>query len=204
MTMSPDESRETRPSLILRVRNAADTEAWATFVETYAPLVYRYCRRQGLQDCDASDMTQEVMAQVARSVRAFDYRPERGKFRNWLGTVARSRLANYVRSGRRPAQAQGGEWLDELASEDPGPAWAEEFDLQVLRTALARIEAHFEPTTWRAFELVWLEHRPAADAAQALGIPIEIVYVAKSRVLKRLREEVVTLMDDLPLYIPLG
>jgi RNA polymerase sigma-70 factor (ECF subfamily) len=201
MTASSD---STRPSLILRIKDARDDDAWATFVETYAPLVYRYCRRQGAQDSDAADVAQEVMAEVARSVRAFEYQPERGRFRDWLGVVTRTRLLNHLRSGRRAARDLAGGPLDgQDPTGDPGPEWAEEFHAQVLRTALDRIRPSFEPATWRAFERVWIDREPAPLAAQALGMPVEKVWVAKSRVLKRLREEVIVLAEDIPLYIPL-
>ena|SRR5581483_9711605 len=195
----------TRPSLLLRVRDPGDDDAWSTFLEIYAPLVYRYGRSRGLQDCDAADLAQEVMAQVARSIRSFEYRPERGRFRDWLGAVTHSKLADQARAGRRREQGRGGVGAAgaEVAG-DPGPDWAAEFNARVLRAALDRVRPHFEPATWRAFEVAWLEGRPAAEAARLLGTPIDAVYVAKSRVLKRLREEVMALAEDLPLYVPLG
>ncbi len=79
---------QTRPSLLARVRDVRDADAWQTFVTLYAPLVYRYVRQRGLQDADAADLTQDVMSAVARSIRTFEYRPERGRFRDWLRTIA--------------------------------------------------------------------------------------------------------------------
>ena len=196
----------TRPSLLLRIRDARDDDAWRTFLETYAPAVYRYCCRKGLQHADATDVTQEVMAQVARSAREFDYRPERGRFRDWLGIIAHNKLANHLRAGGHEARPIGGDGADlpePAAPGWPGSDWAEEFDAQVLRTALARTRPHFEPETWSAFERVWIDQRSAAEAARELAVPIDVVYVAKSRVLKRLREEVLALAEDLPLYVPL-
>src|SRR5882762_6857982 len=94
----------TRPSLLLRIKDAQDDDAWTTFVEVYAPLVYRYCRRNGLQDSDSADVAQEVLAQVARSIRQFEYDPGRGRFRDWLGAVIHSKLMNHFRSDRRETQ----------------------------------------------------------------------------------------------------
>jgi RNA polymerase sigma factor (sigma-70 family) len=158
-----------------------------------------------LQDSDAADVTQEVMAQVARSVPRFDYRPERGRFRDWLGAVARNKLADHLRSAGRSTRTGGEPEADpdEVPTGGADPDWGEEFDAQVYRTALERVRGHFEPATWRAFELAWVEGRPAAEAAHILGVPVDSVYVAKSRVLKRLREDVIALADDLPLYTPL-
>lgn len=197
----------TRPSLLLRIKDAQDASAWTTFVEIYAPLVYRYCRRKGLQDSDSADVTQEVMAQVARSIREFDYEPQRGRFRDWLGSVIHSKVMNHFRSAPRSVVGPigaGGELAEPVDPGDLGSDWAAEFNNHVLRVALDRIQPNFEPVTWRLFERVWLQNQKALDAANTEGVPIDTVYVAKSRVLKRLREEVTALAEDLPLYVPLG
>lgn len=205
MTGDESESR-TRPSLLFRIRNDRDEAAWSLFLDTYAPVVYRYCRRRGLQDSDAADVTQEVMTQIARSVSGFDYQPERGRFRDWLGVIVRNKLTDHLRSARRPLR-RATEKIDDpdaYAGAGTDPEWAEEFNAQLYRAALERIRVHFEAASWRAFELTWIEGRSAADAARTLRVPVDSIYVSKSRVLKRLREEIVALADDLPLYTPLG
>jgi RNA polymerase sigma factor (sigma-70 family) len=201
-----DSAFDTRPSLLVRIRDARDQEAWSTFLEIYAPVAYRYCRRRGLQDGDAADVTQEVMAQVARSAQRFEYRSERGRFRDWMGVIARNKVADHLRSARKSASAAGESQadLDEIATVGADPDWGEEFDAQVYRAALGRVRERFESASWRAFELVWVENCPAAEVAATLGVPVDAVYVAKSRVLKRLREEIIAIADDLPLYTPLG
>jgi len=93
MTTSP----HTRPSLLVRIRDAADREAWRQFVELYAPLVYRFARRRGLQDADAADLTQDVLQAVARSSGRLEYDPRRGTFRGWLFTVDRNKLHTFLR-----------------------------------------------------------------------------------------------------------
>jgi len=82
--------------------------------------------------------------------------------------------------------------------------WTADFNARVLQVALDRIRRNFEPATWQAFARVWLEDRPAPEAARELGLPVEGVYVAKSRVLKQLREEILTLAEDMPQIVPLG
>jgi RNA polymerase sigma-70 factor (ECF subfamily) len=201
-----DSSLHTRPSLLVRVRDVHDTESWRVFVETYGPLVYRYARRHGLQDADAADITQEVLAETARCLRTFEYQPERGRFRSWLGTLTRRQLARFHAKKRRQIAEVGGEAAEALSDQPAAQAdaeWTDEFNAQVLRVALARIQPHFELATWRAFERVWLDSRPAASTAGELGVPIEAVYLAKSRVLKRLREEILVLAEDLPQCVPL-
>ena len=206
--MSDSESAfHTRPSLLVRMKDTQDEDAWGTFVEVYAPLLYRYCLRRGLQSSDAADVAQDVLLQVARSVRTFEYRPEVGRFRDWLGAVANNKITDHLRAGRRTRQGGAGQTPDfeqAAAAADPGPSWSEEFHAHVLRTAIERIRPRFEPGTWRVFEAAWMEGRTADEVARALGVPLDSVYVAKSRVLKRLRDEVMALAEDLPLYVPLG
>ena len=201
-----DPALQTRPSLLMRLKNARDDAAWSQFLEIYAPVVYRYCRRRGLQDGDACAVTQEVMAQVARTAPQFDYHPERGRFRDWLGVLARNKLIDHARTAARAARLVNGSALDpdKIAANGADSDWSEEFDAQLYRAALERIRTHFEPTSWRAFELTWVDGEPAASAARALGISVDTVYVAKSRILKRLREEVLALADELPVYSPLA
>jgi len=96
------ESVTTRPSLLARIKDARDRQAWAEFVEIYAPMVYGFARNQGLQDADAADLTQEVLSAVARSAPRLEYDPARGTFRGWLFTVVRNELRDFAAArGRR-------------------------------------------------------------------------------------------------------
>ena len=90
----------TRASLLVRLRDPRDGPAWGEFVDLYAPLVYGYLRKQGLQDADAADLSQEVLGAVAGAVGRLEYDPRRGAFRNWLFTIVRRKLSNW-----RAAQA---------------------------------------------------------------------------------------------------
>jgi RNA polymerase sigma-70 factor (ECF subfamily) len=194
----------TRPSLLLRIRDPRDTEAWQTFVDVYGRLIYRHCRSRGLRHEDAENVTQEVFAQINRSIRGFDYRPELGRFRDWLGTVTRNEINRLLKKEGRAARGSGGveeeQALDSIAAREEDTAWAEEFNAHLLESALARSRPHFEEQTWRAFELVWLEKRPAVQVARELKVPIDRVYVAKSRVLERLQQEVQELAEDSILF----
>ncbi len=206
--MADIDSRSTHASLLFRLRDLHDTGAWQLFVSTYAPLIYRYCRRQGLQEADTADVTQEVLSQVTRSIATFDYQPERGRFRDWLGAVVRSKVARHHqnRARRKTAwtdQASSGA-LDEVIASEIDSEWADEFNAHLLQVALERIKADFEETNWRAFEMVWIENKGSAEAASTLGMTPSAVYVSKWRVLKRLREEILLLADDVPHLVPLG
>jgi RNA polymerase sigma factor (sigma-70 family) len=182
---------ETKPSLLVRLRDPLDAEAWRMFVGLYAPLVYRYGRRRSLQDADAADLTQEVMAEVARDIRSFNYQPERGRFRDWLLTIARRRLIRFqTRRARNAVASLQTELPEPSADNEPDPEWNEAYNSRVLRVALSRIQSHFEPSSWQVFERVWLEQRSAAEVALELSMSIEAVYMAKSRILRRLEQEV--------------
>src|SRR5712672_2262415 len=97
----------TRPSLLLRLRDLHDQEAWADFVAIYAPLVYGFARQRGLQEADACDLTQEVLRAVAASADRLEYDPERGSFRSWLYTVTRNKYQDLMRSRRRAPRGAG-------------------------------------------------------------------------------------------------
>jgi RNA polymerase sigma factor (sigma-70 family) len=202
--MNDADPRSTRPSLLLRIRDPGDAASWQSFAEIYGPLIRSYCRGRGLQEADASDVGQEVLTQVARSIRSFEYQPDRGRFRDWLGTVTRNKIARFVATRDRGDRAAGGEepagHFEAIESPEADNEWTSAFHDRILQVALARVRHDFEPTTWDAFERIWLDDRPSAETAAALGLTIDAVYAAKSRVLKRLREEVVALAEDLPLH----
>lgn len=203
--MPNDESASrlnTRPSLLLSIRNAADQGAWRTFVDLYGPVIYGYARKKGFTDADAADVVQEVLAQVARSIRSFEYQPDRGRFRNWLYAVTRSKI---LRIQQRSESAPTPTVIDDaqVASAGEEPAWVELFNAEVLNAALARVRPCFEAETWEVFERVWVHDQPAADVARALNRPIHSVYVAKSRVVNRLKQEILSLAEDLAAFVPL-
>jgi RNA polymerase sigma factor (sigma-70 family) len=189
----------TRPSLLVRIRDGRDAEAWRVFVDVYTPVVYHFCRRSGLQDADAADVTQNVLSEVSRSIPSFQYQPEKGRFRDWLHALARRCLGRYWqrRAGREP----GGEVLanpDPAAPEDAAD-WNAQIQSRLLKVALERIRPNFEPLTWQAFELSWLSNVGAAEVSARLEVSVEMVYVARSRVLKALRETILELAEDEPL-----
>lgn len=170
------------------------------FVGIYGPIVYSYCRRSSLQESDAADVSQEVMIRVSRAIRRFEYDPARGGFRPWLGRITRNEIARHFQTKMRlhaelaiPDPAEG-------AASNPSSEshWDEHFHASLLETAIRRIETEFEPATWQAFQAVWMEEQSPEAASQTLGVSVEKIYVAKSRVLKRLREELLLLCEDIP------
>ncbi len=193
--------RATKPSLLLRIRDAGDSASWNEFAEVYGPIIRGYCRRRGLQPTDADDVAQEILVQVARSIGTFEYEPVRGRFRDWLGTVTRHKITRYFESKGRENSAIGHDKSAQLEASAEDPEWTANLHARILEVALVRIRVGFEPSTWNAFERIWCVGLPAPEVARTLGMTIDAVYAAKSRVLRRLREEVLLLADDLPLAL---
>jgi len=186
---------ETRASLIVRLPDAADARAWDDFVAVYAPLVYGLARRHGLQPADADDVVQDVLAAVARSVETWLKRTDRGPFRAWLLRIARNLAINALtRPKSRPLAAGGenGQRLSQYADSN-GDA-ARQFDLEyrreLFRWAAERIREHFTAASWQAFWLSTVEEQPIAAVARQLKISEGSVYVARSRIMAKLRETV--------------
>jgi len=197
----------TRPSLLLRLRDPRDAEAWRAFVDVYGPLVYGHARRRGLKHEDAEDVTQRAFTRVSEAIRTFNYQPDLGRFRDWLGTVVRNEINRLLKAEMGAARGKGGDAdlrLENLAAPPADAAWTAEFNAHILQVALERCRGRFEPATWRAFERVWLQQTPAVQVAQEMGQPIDWVYVAKSRVLKLLAQEVQEMADDAALIMQAG
>jgi RNA polymerase sigma-70 factor (ECF subfamily) len=193
---------QTRPSLLVRIRDPGDHAAWVQFVDLYAPLVYRFARRRGLQDADAADLTQEVLQAVAAGSRRLEYDPGRGTFRGWLFTVARNRLHNFLLRQRRYAERHPQPDSPRALDEQPGPAgdeealWEQEYRRRLFDWAAGRVRSGFHDSTWQAFWRTAVEGQGAREVAEALGLSVGAVYIAKSRVLARLREQIQELQAD--------
>jgi RNA polymerase sigma-70 factor (ECF subfamily) len=176
-----------------------DQAAWERLVALYTPLVYRWCRCSGLQAADAANVGQEVFLAVARKIGDFRRDRPQDSFRAWLRTITRNKIADHFRRVWSQLAAGGG---DELATvPDPraedqldGPQASEEVSL-LFRRAVELIEAEFEEPTWRAFWRVVIDGVSPGEAAAELGLSLNAVYLAKSRVLRRLREEFADLED---------
>lgn len=187
---------ETRASLILRLPNAADAAAWEEFVDVYGPLVYRLARQRGLQPADSDDLVQEVLSSVARSVERWLENPDRGRFRAWLLRIARNTAINFLTRRKHRPIATGddnAQWLEQVAAPDARPSnESREFDLEyrreVFHWAAEQIREAVSETTWRAFRMTSIEDRPIAVAAEELGVSVGSVYIARSRVMARLRQ----------------
>lgn len=196
------ETPATRLSLLVRLRDARDDGAWAQFVELYAPLVYGFARKHGLQDADAADLTQDVLQAVSGGIRRLDYDPRRGSFRGWLFTVVRNKLRNFLAAQNRPGRGTGGtdgqHRLQELPArdEDQTSWWDEEYERRVFAWAADQVRGAFHDSTWQAFWQTAVEGKKGPEVAKALGLTVAAVYLAKSRVTARLKEIVRETLDE--------
>jgi RNA polymerase sigma-70 factor, ECF subfamily len=192
--MMRERNMDTTPSsLFERLQQPTERQvAWSRFVQLYTPFLFDRARRLGLQAQDAADLVQDVFTVLLRELPGFHY--DRGRsFRGWLHTV----LANKWReSCRRRVVPPAGPGVNDLAGPDDVAAFEEAEYRQFLSgRALELMQAEFQPTTWKACWEHVVSGRSAAEVAAELGISEGAVYVAKHRVLRRLRQELDGLLD---------
>jgi RNA polymerase sigma-70 factor (ECF subfamily) len=180
-------------SLLERLRQPGDQDAWARFVDLYAPLMFSWARRWGLHADAAADLVQDVFLTLLETLPRFEYDPQKS-FRAWLRTVTRNRWHDRQRgAATRPLPGN-----EHLLATVPGPgsqAEEEEDQLVLVRRTLELLRNDFQPLTWRAFWEHGVLGRPAAEVAAQLGVSLSAVYNARFRVLGRLRQELDGILD---------
>jgi RNA polymerase sigma factor (sigma-70 family) len=181
----------TRPSLLLRLRDGRDAAAWAEFVDLYAPLVYGFARKHGLQDADAADVTQDVLQALVGAIGRLDYDPRRGTFRGWLFTVVRHKLQHFLDRRRRHKPGSGDSGVQNLLELQPAPEqlpqWERDYQQRLWDWAAEQVRRTCSETTWQAFWLTAVAELSSKEAARRLGVSVAAVYLAKRRVLTRLQ-----------------
>jgi len=182
----------TPPSLLHQLRSAPDARAWSEFVELYTPILFGWANRVGLRESDSADLVQEVFVVLVRKLPEFDYDRNRS-FRGWLKTILLNLWRNQAkRAGRAEAVHAEMARLESQPADDPGER---EFREEVTRRALALMRAEFAETTWRACWLVVVEGRTTAEVAGELALSENAVYLARSRVLARLRHRLQGMLE---------
>ena len=186
---------ETRESLLVRVRDLQDREAWEQFAQIYRPVVYRLARNRGLQDADAQDLSQKVLISVAKAIPDWQQSSSGGKFRHWLHKVAKNATINAL--SRQPRdQASGGSSAAnrlKLQIDETDESWDEidlEYRRQLYRRAAEIVRSRADEITWKAFSLTMIDSISVRDTAERLGCSDGVVYAARSRIMKRLRDVV--------------
>jgi RNA polymerase sigma-70 factor (ECF subfamily) len=191
---------ETRQSLLFRAQSGEEN-AWKDLTDLYRPLIIGWLNHQCVPGGDVEDLTQDVLVSVVKHLPAFEHSGRRGAFRAWLRTIVCSRTVDYWRAIAAGTQGQGGSGaimaLQQLAGpeSDLNRQWDEQHDRYVLNCLLDVVQEEFEPTTLEAFRRLALEGVSGAQAAQELSLSVAAVYVAKSRVLQRIRELAEGLID---------
>jgi RNA polymerase sigma-70 factor (ECF subfamily) len=191
---------ETSVSLLGRLAGAPSEDDWRQLDELYRPLLRAWVARAGVPTSDVADLVQEVLLVVFRKVAGFEWRGH-GAFRSWLRTILANQLRHYFRGQKyRPTATGDSDFLrllDELESPDSALSrlWDREHDKHVAASLMQRVKGDFDPVTWQAYHRYALEGEPAAQVAEALGLSLNSVLLAKSRVLKRLRQEAAGLVD---------
>ncbi|QDV43851.1 RNA polymerase sigma factor RpoE [Stieleria neptunia] len=181
----------TSATLLGRLRDASDHQAWQEFVQIYTPMIHRWATALQLSQSDANDLTQDVMLTLVRRMHGFRYDPKKS-FRSWLKTVAVNRGRDFLRKRCRSdvQLAESGHASDvdhvKFLSD-------REYEQMLAQRILTYIRTEFEETTWRACWMSVVEEQQASKIATELGISLNAVYLAKSRVLRRIRAD----LDDL-------
>lgn len=188
-----DQSPPTRPSLLVRIRDHADREAWARFVEIYGPLIYGFVRKRGLQDADAVDLMQDVLKSVSGAIERLDYDPARGRFRGWLFTIVLNRLRNELATRERRESGSGDTGVAERLKAEPAEdVWESQWELEhqqrLFVWAGEQVQTEVEPRTWQAFWRTAVDGASGKQVAEELEMTVAAVYLAKSRVMARLKE----------------
>jgi RNA polymerase sigma-70 factor (ECF subfamily) len=189
MSVSP----QTRPSLLLRIRNAHDSIAWGEFIEIYAPLIHAYVRTRGLQDADAADVTQDVLAAVAAHVERFDYEPSRGTFRGWLFRITLNKLRDLIARRKTHAVASGDTRAHELLAQAPAAepdeeTWNQHHAWRLFLWAAEKARVDFRAKTWQAFWRTSVEQQSVDQVSRDLEISAGAIHVARCRVAARVKE----------------
>jgi RNA polymerase sigma-70 factor (ECF subfamily) len=186
---------ETSPTLLERLRGVADEAAWRRFVQLYTPLLFYWARRCGESDHDAADLVQEVFATLLEKLPTFQYDRNHGLFRSWLRTLTLNKLRDRKRREAREHEALSQRPAEFEAADGAEAFWETEYQHELARRALELMQAEFAPTTWKACWETVVVGRPADEVARELGVSENAVYIARCRVLRRLREELTGLID---------
>jgi len=193
--MPGNEAPLTRASLLIQIRDGSNQAAWQEFVNLYGSVIYGFARKRGLQDADAADLMQDVLRSVSSAIGRLDYDRNQGTFRGWLFTITRNKVFNFLAARRIRPQGSGDTTTNRLLAEEPAAndasdSWELAYQRRLASLAMERVKGEFHENTWRAFWLTAVEGIAAAEVAPQVAMSPGAIYVAKSRVLARLKDEV--------------
>lgn len=186
----------TRGSLLLRIGNNRDTDAWTEFYSIYHPMLMRFARAAGLREEAAEEIAQICLARIAEKIKHFEYDPSRGRFRSWLNTMVRNEIGHWR---RRPKAAQVGDEPLEVADERvtlPDEKLDNIFMEEHLRHCLRAVQKEVEEQTFEAFRLYVMQECPVEQVCDKLGVTANQVYKAKQRITEKLEERMRELVPE--------
>lgn len=186
----------TRVTLLDRLRDPQDRDAWNEFVALYGPLIFHFARRRLPQDDDAADVLQEVLTTVMRG----SYQRPGGRFQKWLVTVLLNRIRNFHAARARRCELSGGVLVEEYLEQEPSRSDEEEWDRErerhLFRAAADRVQARTNPAHWDVFVRTALQNQSGQEVASALALSLTNVYAIKSRVMKEIKDEIQGFGED--------
>ena len=198
MTMLVEDSIPTRYSLLSRLQDREDQDSWKDFFDTYWRLIYSFAIKSGLTDAEAQDVVQETVISVAKDIQKFKRDRTLGSFKGWLRNLTRWRIADQLRKRTRSVPAgtnlsTPSPGLDEIAgpvNADLEAIWEEDWQANLLEAALERVKPRIKEEHFQIFDLNVLRQWPAGKVAQALGVNIGRVYLARFRVMALIKKEI--------------
>lgn len=191
---------QTSLSLLERVRDAGDGDAWSQLVAIYKPMLKGWLRQRGMQEAEADDMTQDVMCVLLRKLPSFRHSGRTGAFRHWLRSVLTNRLREHFRESKAEPSVQAAFMEDVGELEDDASRltdqWNLEHDRHVVSRLLDHVRPRFHEQTWQAFHMQMFDRTAPAEVADRLSMTLGAVYMARNRVLRTLREAATGLVDS--------
>lgn len=198
--MKSDSNPETQISLIAKIRDIGNEEAWSEFVQIYQPVVQRFIQRHGLQYADAAEVTQEVLSRVAKSIDSWDPQHAQSTFRGWLYRITRNLTIDFLRKKQldRDRLGQGDAGLSQVAdvNDQQSVEFQAQFEKQIFYWAAESIKPSFKPENWQAFWMSTVEGVPIEEVAKELDMKPGTVYVARSRIMARLSKLIQGRMNE--------
>ncbi|MFK7769311.1 MAG: RNA polymerase sigma factor [Mariniblastus sp.] len=199
--MTPDQTLPSVTSITLlgKVRDLSDQQAWNEFVRRYTPRIFAWCKRFSLQEQDASDVTQQVLLKLVAAMQEFVYDPSQGSFRGWLKTITSNAVRDSIRKKSNQVITGDGAnvWLSRLAEDAAIASLTDQIEegyrQELLDVAESRVQLRVKPKTWEIYQHFCKMELSPKEVAEKLNVKVADVYVAKSRVVKMLRDVVLQL-----------
>jgi RNA polymerase sigma-70 factor (ECF subfamily) len=182
--------------LLVRLENHQDERAWAEFMQVYEPIVLRLAQARGFQPADAADIAQEVFGNVAAAIQRWNNKPDRGPFRAWLFTIARNLMINALAKRRRLPVGAGDSQVERVLENEPAPSvedtelFDQEYERELFHWAAQQVQGEFRDRSWQAFWRTAVMGEKVADVANELKMTVGAIYIARSRVMTRLKQRI--------------